>query len=194
MPPKQRITKDMIMNTVLSITRESGFDHVNARSIADSLNCSTRPVFTCYENMEKLKRDFLDFAYDFYIHYTENYIKSSNIDERLFFPITYIEFAKEEPELFKLLFIYDMELNMHKATDFYNEADNIRNAERFAHTIGAEVNTAKKVFLDLFLYSHGIAVLTATKKYTPDIEGISDMLMNILDLLLRQIETKEIEL
>ena len=53
MPPKAKITKEMILNTVLEITKETGFETVNARSIAGRLQCSTRPIFTCYENMEE---------------------------------------------------------------------------------------------------------------------------------------------
>ena len=69
MPPKAKITKEMILNTVLEITKETGFETVNARSIAGRLQCSTRPIFTCYENMEELKKEFLDFAYEYYNRY-----------------------------------------------------------------------------------------------------------------------------
>lgn len=65
MPPKAKITKGMILDTVLDITRQSGFDTVNARSIAARLHCSTRPLFTCYSCMDELKKEFLLFAYDF---------------------------------------------------------------------------------------------------------------------------------
>ena len=56
MPPKAKINKTMILNAVLNITKERGFEAVNARSIAGELQCSTRPVFTCYRNMEELVR------------------------------------------------------------------------------------------------------------------------------------------
>ena len=56
MPPKAKITKEMILNTVLEITRKTGFETVNARSIASRLQCSTRPIFTCYKNMDELKK------------------------------------------------------------------------------------------------------------------------------------------
>lgn len=49
MPPKPKITKDMILSAVLELTQETGFETVNARSIAKKLQCSTRPIFTCYE-------------------------------------------------------------------------------------------------------------------------------------------------
>ena len=59
----------MILNTVMDITRETGFETVNARSIAGKLHCSTRPLFTCYENMDELKQQFLTFAYEYYEKY-----------------------------------------------------------------------------------------------------------------------------
>ena len=34
MPPKARITREMILNTALDITRQTGFETVNARRVA----------------------------------------------------------------------------------------------------------------------------------------------------------------
>lgn len=183
MPPKPKITKEMILNTVLKITRETGFETVNARSIASELQCSTRPIFTCYENMEELKREFLDFAYDFYTEYVKNYSQISLRNPDLLLPISYIEFAREETFLFKLLFITDMELNMKEINDFYTEPGNEEKAKIFSDRIGKDSDTLKKIFLDLFLYSHGIAVLTATGKLALKREQIEKMVQNFLSYL-----------
>ena len=136
MPPKPKITKDMILNTVLKITREMGFEAVNARSVAGRLECSTRPIFTCYKNMEELKKDFLDFVFEYYSRYAAEYRKAKTIKPYLFWPLSYIEFAKEETNLFKLLFINDMELDMAKAEDFYKELENEEKANEFSEMIG----------------------------------------------------------
>ena len=186
MPPKAKITKDMILNKVLDITRETGFETVNARSIASKLQCSTRPIFTCYENMDELKKEFLAFAYEYYERYVANYGNAVNISSYLILPLSYIEFAQEETNLFKLLFINDMDLKMTEANDFYKEIDNEKRAEIFSETIGVELEHAKVVFLDLFLYSHGIAVLTATKKISLDRNSVEKMLKNILSAFIRQ--------
>lgn len=158
MPPKAKITKVKILNTVLEITRETGFETVNARSIANKLQCSTRPIFTCYENMDELKKDFLNFAYNYYEQYVTSYRDSEKINSYLVYPLSYIEFAQKETCLFKFLFINDMDLNMTKTTDFYKEEDNEKKARDFSESIGIRLEKAKTIFLDLFLYSHGIAV------------------------------------
>ena len=124
MPPKPKITKEMILTAVLKITQEVGFEAVNARSIAERLQCSTRPIFTCYESMEELKAAFLDFAFEYYNRYVGQYEKSKNTEPYLLFPLSYIAFAKEETNLFRLLFISDMDLDMTEANDFYKEFGN----------------------------------------------------------------------
>ena len=186
MPPKARITKEMILNTVLEITRETGFEAVNARSIAGKLTCSTRPVFTCYKNMEELKTDFLAFAYDCYERYVSDYDDASGVSPYLLLPLSYIGFAQEEPQLFKLLFIKEMDLDMTKAKDFYMESDNVKRAGIFSKTIGIEAELARGIFLDMFLYTHGIAVLTATKKLSLNRTDAENMVTGVLAALIRQ--------
>lgn len=185
MPPKARITKEMILDTVMDITRETGFETVNARSIASKLQCSTRPIFTCYENMDELKNEFLDFAYEYFEQYVTNYRNSTNVTSALIHPLSYIDFAQEEARLFKLLFINDMDLEMTEPKDFYKEIDNEKRAKDFSETIGVELEHAKIIFLDLFLYSHGIAVLTATKKLSLDTNNAEKMLRNFLSAFIK---------
>ena len=186
MPPKAKITKEMILDTVLGITRETGFETVNARSIANKLQCSTRPIFTCYENMDELKNEFLDYAYKFYEQYVADYGNSVDISSCLVLPLAYIEFAQEETHLFKLLFIKDMELNMIEAKDFYNEIDNEKKAKIFSDTIGVNLEQGKVIFLDLFLYTHGIAVLAATNRLSLERNAAEKMVTNLLSALIRQ--------
>lgn len=186
MPPKAKITKEMILNTTLDITRDTGFETVNARSIAGRLQCSTRPIFTCYENMDELKKDFLAFAYEYYEQYVRNFRNSEKVSSYLILPLSYIEFAQEETYLFKLLFINDMDLEMTEAKDFYKEIGNENKARIFSETVGIELECAKTIFLDLFLYSHGIAVLTATKKLTLDRNTVEEMVINTLSAFIRK--------
>lgn len=59
MPPKQRITREMIMERAFDMFCREGMDAVNARSVAKALNCSTQPIFSYYTGMQEL-RDTLD--------------------------------------------------------------------------------------------------------------------------------------
>ncbi|WP_345941591.1 TetR/AcrR family transcriptional regulator [Intestinimonas butyriciproducens] len=159
-----KITREMMLDAVLALTRKQGFESVNARNIATELDCSTRPIFTVYQNMEEMKKDFLEFAYSFYCSYVEQYKKKSGVEDDLLWPLSYLSFAQEEPNLFQLLFVDDMALDLGKAMDFYQEMENGEKADAFAQRQGLERQKGRKVFLDLFLYAHGMAVLTAIGK------------------------------
>ena len=75
---------------------------------------------------------------------------------------------------------------MTNPNDFYKDADNENKARIFSETIGIGLERAKIIFLDLFLYSHGIAVLTAAKKISPDRVSAEKMVGNILSAFIRQ--------
>ena len=191
MTPKAKITKPMILDTVLALTRTLGFEAVNARSIADSLGCSTRPIFTCCENMEELKKEFLDFAFAFYEQYADDYGKAFPVAPCLRLPLSYLAFAKEEPHLFRLLFVDAMELDMKAADDFYRELGNEKKAREFSGLLGLEPVRGREIFLDLFLYSHGMAVLMAAGKLSWSLKEAEMRLENFLDAMISQ--EKEME-
>ena len=41
MPPKIRITKDMIINAAVEVAKQSGYEKINARTVSEQLHCST---------------------------------------------------------------------------------------------------------------------------------------------------------
>ena len=135
--------------------------------------------------MEELKKEFLDVAFEYYEQYVANYSRSANIKPYLLLPVSYIEFAKEETNLFQLLFISDMALNMSEINDFYKEIGNEGKANAFSEMIGVQPERGKGIFLDLFLYSHGIAVLSATGKLIFDSNSSEKMLQNFLSVYVK---------
>ena len=186
MPPKAKITKEKVLQAALEITRESGFSAVNARSLAEKLNCSTQPVFTCYKNMEELKAAFLGFAYDYYKKYVGSYQASGKAEPALLYPLSYLAFAQEETALFRLLFVDEVDLHISDPGHFYNEPDNEARAMQFAAQTAITPERARAVFLDLFLYCHGIAVLAAAKNFTLDEPCAERMVRNFLAAFLAQ--------
>ena len=52
MPPRSKITREMIIDAAYEIVRESGEGSLNARSIADRLGCSTQPVLYVFRTMD----------------------------------------------------------------------------------------------------------------------------------------------
>lgn len=78
MPPKQRITREMILESAFVMFCQEGMEVVNARSVAKALNCSTQPIFSYFTGMQELK-DALDAkAKDMYVSSVTSLAKSDN--------------------------------------------------------------------------------------------------------------------
>lgn len=103
MPPRVKFQKEEIVQAALQIARQKGIDAVTAREVAAALRVSPRPIFTYYDSMDQLRRDVFELAKEQYRAYIER-----GLSEPIPFlgvGQQYIRFAKEEPELYKLLFL-----------------------------------------------------------------------------------------
>ena len=56
MPPKPKITKEMIVDAAFEIARKTGAENINARTVAERLECSTQPIMYHFATIEELKK------------------------------------------------------------------------------------------------------------------------------------------
>ena len=54
MPTTVKISKEKILDAALSITRSKGIECVSNRELAKYLNCSIRPIYYQFKNVEEL--------------------------------------------------------------------------------------------------------------------------------------------
>ena len=103
MPPKVKYKKEDIISVAFEIAREKGPQALTAREVAMRLGISTQPIFTCFSTMEELKSAVYARALGFFQAYLGEGLK----EEIPFLGVgkRYIRFAKNERELFKMLFL-----------------------------------------------------------------------------------------
>ena len=56
MPPKSKVTREMILDAAITVVRREGFEQINARTVARELHCSTQPVMYQFATIDSLKR------------------------------------------------------------------------------------------------------------------------------------------
>lgn len=103
MPPKAKYTREEIVETALAIVREKGAAAVTAREIGAALGMSSRPIFTWFSSMEELKADVRAAAEKTYFRYVDE-----GLSQKIPFlgvGLNVVAFAREERELYKLLFL-----------------------------------------------------------------------------------------
>ena len=159
MPPKAKISKESALNAALKLTQKNGWESISARGIANELGCSTQPIFRIYKNMPELKAELYSFIEEYYNRYIKTHITYENIFRSI--GISNIIFARNEPNLFKALFMSD---NI-KTKNFVGMIDGDNNAvllHMIAQSAKVSPEKAKTLYVEIWLFTHGIASMIAT--------------------------------
>ena len=101
-----KITKDMILDTAFELAKEKGIDCVSNREIAKKLNSSIRPIYYQFKNTEELKQQLYNKIEKYFYKFLFDNMKD-DLPKYKQIGIKYVEFAKKEQNLFKLLFMSD---------------------------------------------------------------------------------------
>lgn len=161
MPPTVRFTRDAVLYAACQLMRREGMEALNARAIAKELGGSTQPIFRLFTNMEDLHRELILYvARQFQAHAEADMAQSDSPYIQLC--TTYLLYGRDEPELFKLLFMRDRvsEGQYSDQTNF----DLVFNIIKKETPLDDE--TALRFFERTWLFIHGLAVCIATK-YIP---------------------------
>ena len=159
MPPNVKFTKEEIVGAALRVTRTGGIGSLTARSLAAELGASTRPMFTYFDSMDDLKHEVHNAAQDLY----RSYVERGLAEPIPFLGVgqCYIRFAREEPELYKLLFLErldDTDGGAMEALAF--SQDLVRESLMRIYRMDAE--QADCYFRDLWLVAFSFATLIVT--------------------------------
>ncbi|MBR3779107.1 MAG: TetR/AcrR family transcriptional regulator [Clostridia bacterium] len=186
MPPKVKTTKEVIVKTALDIVRRQGTAALNARTVASALGCSTQPIFSNFTTMDELRLAVAQQADALYQEYVRRETDSGEYPPYKAGGMAYIRFAKEEKELFKLLYMCDRsgEEIPTEAHSFTQMTDILR------HNTGLNDDTANLFHLEMWAYVHGIATMFATGFLDLDWDLVSKMLTDAYLGLRKQYETE----
>lgn len=182
MPPKVRISKEDIVTTAVALVRKDGVQAINARNIASALNCSTQPVFSNYATMDDLRNAVVEAADALYRKYMQRETESGAYPPYKASGMAYIRFAKEEKELFKLLYMRDRSAeNIPEQTDTGDQMEAMVRGNT-----GLDGSDAKLFHLEMWAYVHGIAAMFATGYLDLDWNLVSKMLTDAYQGLRKQ--------
>lgn len=188
MPPKQKITKDMILEATFQITRESGFDAVNARGLGKFIGCSTQPIFSQYKTMWDLKKDFHKYLGKYFDDYA---IGRANQAENFSNEIgrAYIDFARNESNLFQVLFMSEC-FGLNGFSDMFADEGNLEAAKMTSKKLEISLEAAKSLYMKTWIFLHGIASLIATKSINLSNEEAERMHREAYQAFLLQVKSK----
>ena len=137
--PKQRITKEMVVNAAFSLARAQGMAAVTVKALAQSLGCSVQPIYSYCESMEGLRKAVAEKA-------------------RAFVQEAYVRLAREEPHLFQL-YLFQPRDQVASLADLYARETNPAVPAKIAADLGISSEAAQALHLHLLIYTIGIGTI-----------------------------------
>lgn len=102
MPPKNKFTKEQIIETAFEIAKEEGIDSITIRKIADNLGSSIAPIYVNFKDVEELKEAVISKIYEI----GNSILQEQNTgDVFLNIGIASVKFAKDYSVIFKDLIL-----------------------------------------------------------------------------------------
>lgn len=173
------ITKEMILASAFDIVREKGLEGISNRELAKKLNCSIRPIYYQFQNVEELYNElYVEIEKYFYKFLMDN--MNDDMPKYKQVGINYIKFAKEEKEFFKILFMSEVDLGLNdfiaKDTEDFKELSKLIK-------ISTNLNDEdiESFHIKMWIFSHGLATLVASST------------LNISDKQLKQLLSLEFQ-
>lgn len=167
-----KITKEMILDTAFSIARREGLNSISNRRIAKELNSSIRPIYYQFKNTEELKLELGKKIDTYFYDYLLNN-KLGNMPLYKQIGINYIRFSRDEKKLFKILFMSDNKL---LPSDFILDTDYMKIKDIIRISTNLSDKDIKSFHLKMWLFTHGIATLSANDTILFTDKQISDLL------------------
>ncbi len=184
LPPTPKYTREQILLAAYDLVREKGCDALTARDLGAKLGTSATPIFTAFENMEDLKNEVLKKAKRTFEDYQKAEIERNEYPKYKAMGMAYIKLAKEEKNIFKLLFMRDR-----------SNEDIISDNQSYAYvldTVRAQTNFPKdkadRFHAEMWIAVHGIATMIATSYLELNIDIISGIITDIYNGLKRGYE------
>ena len=172
MPPTVKYKKEEIVSAALNVVGKKGIDAVTAREVAKELKASVGPIFTYYDSMDQLRCDVYEEAKERYKKYIESGLQG---------PIPflglwrqYLTFAKEEPEIYKLLFLTRPGNVSGGAMEILKFSQDIAR-ESLMNVYHIDAYQADCYFRDIWLIAMGFSTLIVTDDCPYTMEEMLDI-------------------
>lgn len=177
MPPKAKISKEMILEEAFQIARTQGADQITARSISQQLNCSTQPILYYFASVADIKAAVYERADEYHS------CRLMNADHDYGNPLlnigmNYIRFAMEESHLFRFLF-QSNEFSGNSLTDMIHAEGLKPVIQVVRQEAGMTAGEAAEIFTNLFIFVHGYASLFANNEMAFEEESVIQALTKV---------------
>lgn len=163
MPPKNKFSREQIIEAAFEIAKEEGIDSITIRKVAKNLGSSIAPIYVNFKDVGELKKDVISKIYE---------ISNSILDKQntgdifLNIGIASIKFAREYSLIFKELMLkgdiyledYDQKLG-NRIIEFMKQDKEL---EIFSY------EELKLILLKMRIFQVGLSIMVTNESFMKD--------------------------
>ena len=180
MAGKSIIDKKTLLKVAVNMVEKDGIESINARSLATHAGISTKPIYRLYTSLDLLKTDVNDIIKKEYDDFIIKRVDNKNA--LITVCVAYIEFAQMHKNYFRSMFL-SHNLNWKSVDDVLNEKWNQGAIINLVNKQGYTFDSAKELFMHVWLYSNGLATLISTNAINIDDKEIIKRIVKIYKTL-----------
>ena len=164
--------REQIIDAGLEVIRRSGYERLTARAVAGRLGASTMPIYTNIGSIDELRVAVRRRAHEVLRSFQQKPYTGERLLDLAF---GYVAFARDEPQLFRFLFLGARGAGERPSTDslrerFFGEFG--EQGEEAGALSGLRAEAQERVIHHAWIFTHGLAMLVSSGNYPADDEEI----------------------
>lgn len=180
--PKQRITREQVVDAAFQIARKKGMEGVLVKELAERLHCSVQPIYTYCGSMEQLRSAVEERTAVFVREYAAQHLDQA--DPFRSTGLAYLQLAKEEPYLYRIFFSRPQQSGSWE--ELYCREANPERGAKLAEALGLSEKAARRLHLHMLLYTAGVGHVLAASRGKMEVDTAAEQLESAYRAFLRQ--------
>lgn len=188
MPPKPKFTREEIIDAALKIAADRGLKALTSRELGAALGSSARPIFTVFDSMDEVHSEVRKAAMTRFESYTSKVKNGTPVFKQI--GMQTILFAKEQPKLYRLLFMSENSEALSFDDLFATLGDTAALSIKVIQSeYSLNYEDAMQLFRSVWIYTFGLGTLIATGTCRFAESEIQDMLSREFTAMLMLIKS-----
>lgn len=189
MPPKNKYSKEEIIEAAFNIAKQEGIDGITIRKVAKKLNSSIAPIYVNFSDINELKKVVIEKIYEI----SNSMILEQNTEEIfLNVGIASVKFAKEYSVIFKELMLK----NNNHMENYDQEIGNtivqeMKKKEEFKSFTDEEIKT---ILMKMRIFQVGLSIMATNESFASELteEKMIELLKSTGDDVINSMKARKI--
>jgi AcrR family transcriptional regulator len=157
--PEVRFSEENVLDSALDLVRKQGYRTLSARSVANAAGCSVQPLYSRFGGMDGLMKALYEHARTWVIEYNKEHAADAD-NSFAANGRSHIRLAQEERNLFEFLYLSPY-MPAESIDSLFESVSQPGVQEGIAKRGGVSMDRAHELYVNMIVYTHGLASMIA---------------------------------